>query len=76
MHTEYVDFFLIPGNFSIPEVSISCRSPEVHPGQMIQIVVALFLSAALDAISGGGVPVVILRVKNAHRLLWKCQMPF
>ena len=67
-HLKNVDFLRTPGNFSIPEVSIASGSPEVHPGQMIQVVVALVRSAAPDAVGGGGIRVVVLRVENAHRL--------
>ena len=62
----------IPGNISIPEVvDIPSGPPEVHSGQMIQVVVALVRSV----VGGGGVRVVVLRVENPHGLTKGGQKP-
>ena len=42
---------------------------------MIQVVVALVRSAAPDAVGGGRIRVVVLRVENAHRLSGGGQVP-
>jgi len=57
-----------PADARVPPEVIASGSSEVHPGQVIQVVVALVRSAGPDAVGGGGIHVVVIRVENAHGL--------